>query len=297
MAGSNIERSPVDALLPTLLHIQGRLDQDLSLEALAERAGQSTWHFHKQFLRAVGETPKRYTSRLRLERAAFLLLIFDDRVLDVALDCGFQNHETFSRAFRRHFGSSPTKYREHHRGQSTNLVRRARQILEDEQRGFELSEPRVRRLAPMTMAFLRHLGPYEDVPASLYDELVEWGGKRGHIEPGQAPVLLGIGHDAPGVTPPEKLRYDVGLRVKGTFVPEGQVGCQILDSGLFAVTQHVGALSTLPLAYQALSAQLESLKGYAVQGLPIVEIYATSPVTEEFEVNRTEICLPVVATR
>jgi hypothetical protein len=63
----------------------------------------------------MAETPKRYTSRLRLKRAALRLLLLDDGVLDIALDCGFSCHETFSRAFRRRFGVAPQAFRKNGR--------------------------------------------------------------------------------------------------------------------------------------------------------------------------------------
>src|SRR6185295_8417384 len=101
----------IERLLPVLVHIQTNLDQDLSLEALANRAGLSPFHFHRLFRSAIGETLKQYTQRLRLERAAGRLVINDATILDVALDSGFQSHETFSRQFKRRFQVTPKSYR------------------------------------------------------------------------------------------------------------------------------------------------------------------------------------------
>ena len=94
-----------------LVHIQAHLDEDLSLDVLSAKASLSPAHFQRTFQALIGETPKNYVARLRLERAAFRLLIQEARLLDIALDCGFQNHETFSRAFRRRFGMPPSSYR------------------------------------------------------------------------------------------------------------------------------------------------------------------------------------------
>src|SRR5688572_33406729 len=102
----------IERLLPVLVHIQANLDQDLSLEALANRVRLSQFHFHRLFRSAVGETLKQYTQRLRLERAANRLVFNDAPILDVALDSGFQSHETFSRQFKRRFLVSPKDYRQ-----------------------------------------------------------------------------------------------------------------------------------------------------------------------------------------
>jgi AraC family transcriptional regulator len=87
------------------------LDQDVSLAALADQAGLSAFHLHRVFSAAAGETPKQFTLRLRLGRAAAMLLTSDDSVLDIALGCGFQSHEAFCRAFRKRFGMTPSDYR------------------------------------------------------------------------------------------------------------------------------------------------------------------------------------------
>jgi len=87
------------------------LDEDVSLPALARHAGLSRFHLHRMLFAATRETPKQLTLRLRLGRAAVLLLTGNDTVLDVALSCGFQSHEVFCRAFRRRFGIAPREYR------------------------------------------------------------------------------------------------------------------------------------------------------------------------------------------
>jgi AraC-like DNA-binding protein len=71
----------------------------------------SPFHFHRLFVDVAGETPKAYTQRLRLSRAGVMLLTTSQSVLDIALSCGFQSHEVFTRAFRKRFGMTPTAYR------------------------------------------------------------------------------------------------------------------------------------------------------------------------------------------
>jgi AraC family transcriptional regulator len=98
-------------LLHVLRDIRRRLGANVSLEALEARSGWSRFHLHRAFSRMVGETPKQYTLRLRLEGAAARLLASDASITEIALDAGFSGHEVFSRAFRRHFGKTPASYR------------------------------------------------------------------------------------------------------------------------------------------------------------------------------------------
>src|SRR5262245_18791066 len=100
-----------ETLTPLLVYIQANLDQDLSLAALGEHARLSPAHLQRVFKAEIGESPKAYVTRLRVERAAFCLLAHESGIAEVASDCGFQNPETFIRAFRRRFRKTPSAYR------------------------------------------------------------------------------------------------------------------------------------------------------------------------------------------
>ena len=98
-------------ILHMLREIGTRLDGDVSLDVLAVRAGWSRFHFHRAFRRIVGETPKQYTQRLRLEGAAARLITTDEPIISIATRAGFASHAVFTRAFGRHFGRTPAAYR------------------------------------------------------------------------------------------------------------------------------------------------------------------------------------------
>lgn len=284
-------RQDWETLLPLLVHIQAHLEEDLGLAALSRKAGLSPFHLQRTFKAAIGETPKAYVARLRLERGAFRLLVHDSKVLDVALECGFQNHETFLRAFRRRFGQAPSDYREWVRSEASSWSEPETEAV-GAAPGFEISATKVIPLRPLHLAFRRHVGPYESVPESLFDELEGWAARRRLPGP---PVWMGIGHDAPGTTPPEQLRFDAALAVPEPFAPEGQVGYQLFPGGLFAVTTHAGPYDTLPEAYAAIFPRLFALPKHRLIGLPAVEIYHTTKVTVRHRLNHTDLCLPVAA--
>jgi AraC family transcriptional regulator len=69
--------------------IQEHLDEDLTLERLAEVAGYSPYHFHRIFRGQVGERTDDYVRRLRMEQAAHSLRYRERSVLDVALNSGY----------------------------------------------------------------------------------------------------------------------------------------------------------------------------------------------------------------
>lgn len=284
-------KSDWETLLPLLVHIQANLDADLSLDALARTAGFSPFHLHRLFKAAIGEAPKAYTTRLRLERGAFRLLIHEASILDIALDCGYQSHETFIRAFRRRFGRAPGAYRDWVQTEAAAWHAEPRTPAATGSR-YEISATKVTRMRPVHLAFIRHVGPYEAVPDSLYAELEVWASERKLPGP---PIWMGIGHDAPGTTAAALLRFDAALVVRGPFAAEGRIAHQVLPGGHFAVTTHAGSFDSLPAAYATIFPRVMALPGYRLVGLPAVEIYRTARVNAQYDLNHTEICLPVVA--
>lgn len=85
---------------------------DLSVHALAGRAGMSVRHFARVFAREVGGTPAVHIEELRVEAARRLLETTDAPVKAIARDSGFGTAETLHRAFIRRVGVTPAQYRQ-----------------------------------------------------------------------------------------------------------------------------------------------------------------------------------------
>lgn len=83
---------------------------NVTLDELAEVAELSKYHFLRQFSQVVGMTPGAYLRTLRLCHAARKLRTTDMPILEVALSVGFADHPSFSRAFARHMGMTPSEY-------------------------------------------------------------------------------------------------------------------------------------------------------------------------------------------
>jgi AraC family transcriptional regulator len=292
---------PLTRIIPALVHIQAHLDQDLSLDALADHVGLSKYHFHELFKGATGETPKDYVERLRLEWAAMQLRIRRVAVVDVALECGYQNHETFSRAFRGWFRTSPSEYRKEWFRLDHDSRRARFQRAPDQAPHGALSATRIVRLSPLTVAFTRHLGPYERVSPDRFTHLTTWarashrpaGGRASYT--GGTPLLLGIARDAPGITPADKIRFDCCVQVPARFDTDGEIGCQRTPGGDHAITEYVGSWDLGP-AYASIMERLVNMPRLEIIGLPAIEIYRTTQVGARDGLARVAIAIPV-ATR
>jgi len=92
--------------------VHAKMEDDLSLDDMAQSVGLSTAHFARIFRKSTGETPHQFVLRLRVERAKAMLRVSDARVFDVAMACGFKTPQHFAQVFRDACRVSPTEYRQ-----------------------------------------------------------------------------------------------------------------------------------------------------------------------------------------
>jgi AraC-like DNA-binding protein len=95
--------------------IEANLFSQLTIEQLAERNNLSVSSFKREFARLYNDTPANYIRNKKLEKAAELLLLSDNRITEIAYDCGFNDLATFTKSFHDKFHSSPSNYRINHK--------------------------------------------------------------------------------------------------------------------------------------------------------------------------------------
>ena len=93
-------------------YIREHMDQPLHRDVLAVVAGFSIPHFHRIFTDHVGESAASYVRRLRMVRAGRKLRMGAVDITEVALAAGYDTHAAFSKAFKQHFGLSPSEFRQ-----------------------------------------------------------------------------------------------------------------------------------------------------------------------------------------
>ena len=277
-------------LLPVLVHIQAGLDQDLSLTALAAESGLSESTLKRRIEATTGESPRRYVERLRLERAASQLMLRQSTVLQIALDNGFRSHEVFTRAFTRHFGLTPSQWREQQT--AGGLGDNERQPgLSETIVGAAISSTRVTELRSIEVAFLRHTGPYDQVDGGLWGRVRQRLSELGMSTDG---LPLGIAQDPPQITPPERLRFDAAWTIDRDLPPECGLGQQTVGGGTFAATTYIGPFSQIGHAYELIGRRFASHPEMVVYGAA-VEWYRTGSIDEETYLNQVDITFPIKA--
>ncbi len=92
--------------------IQGGSKENLSLQEIADKAGFSLTYFDALFKKHTGYSPVEYSRVYKLTRSALELRRTDKKIIDIALDFGYESPEAFTRAFKKFYSLSPSEYRE-----------------------------------------------------------------------------------------------------------------------------------------------------------------------------------------
>jgi AraC family transcriptional regulator len=281
-----------------LVHIQQHLDDTLALQELAGLAYFSPYHFHRIFKGMVGESVKEHIHRLRLERAASQLKLGTAPITSIAFDAGYESHEAFTRSFRAAFGVPPSRFHSSNKNKITppapsGLHYRDGKAVGDfktTKLGGKNMEVKIEHKEPIRVAFMRHVGPYGEVGAT-WNKLLPSLGKEGLL--GGDSLFIGICHDDPEVTPQDRIRYDACVSVDETFVPEGEIGVQVIPGGEYAITTHFGPYQKLGETYTKLLGQWLPRSGRELRSAPCFEVYLNDPQSTEPEDLITDIYAPL----
>jgi AraC family transcriptional regulator len=259
------------ALLSLLRDIRARVEAGPSLKALAARTGSSPFQLHRAFRAMVGESPKQYTLRLRLEQAAIQLITPAASVLDVALGVGFNSHEVFTRAFRRHFGLTPTAYRASALGEASPAVRDRHASLVASAGPciglYHLSVNSASRRAPMPALSIER----REMPAQPF-LFVHAKVARSEISKAIAeglgkvfPYVMKAGLPLAGrptarylTSGPGLLEMQVGVPIAVPVPGQGDIQAGELPGGPIAVAVHGGAYEQLSDTYAAMERWMEA---------------------------------------
>lgn len=273
-------------ILRVQLFIQQHLDEDLTLERLAEVAGYSPYHFHRIFRGQVGERTDDYVRRLRMEQAAHSLRYRQRSVLDVALDSGYGSHETFTRAFARTYGVTPSEYQSLDRPPSAHKEHLMSAVSDTKQ------DVRIERLPARRIACIRVVGPYcPDTLGPAFGRIAEWAGRNNVWGP--TTQCIGVYYDDPEVTAPGKQRADVAVTISEHIHPTGDVQVQTLAGGTHAVLTHKGPYDKLGESYRWLYSVWLPDSGREPADAPPYEVYLNDACQTPPEELLTEICIPL----
>ncbi|AKJ40713.1 AraC family transcriptional regulator [Pragia fontium] len=222
-------------------YIEHHLDRTILLEQLCEVAKFSPYHFHRQFSSYCGMPVGRYIQLMRLKHASYRLVFNPlEKIIDIALDVGFQNPESFSRAFKQVFGLTPSQFR-----QKPAWVAWSQCIPEPKRIRTQTMKVSIVNFPATAVAMLAHRGQSERLNETAA-RFIEWRKTTG-LSPVRTSQTYGIAPHDPLTTKPDDFRFDICGSVDALIPEDNPFGVinGIIPAGRCAVVRHHGSHCSL----------------------------------------------------
>lgn len=298
-------------------YIEINLAEKFSLIKLSQIANFSPYHFHRIFCVMTGETLFQYIQRVRLEKAAFLLLVNQKTsITRIALECGFSNQASFAKAFKKYFSVSASQLRtasvipkgkdckaESNIGKVFTEIMNYNGNIRNRQRCAEQTRTGIpftvdiKEIPDMSVVYIRHTGPYKKDAAlfqKLFKKLFNWANARGLIHTSGTKWLT-LCHDNPDLTDDDKLRISVCMTTSGNIQTDGEIGNLTIPGGKYAVGHYRLNEDQYQDAWYALFAEWFPESGYQPDDRLSFELYLNDATDDPKENHMVDLCVPVRA--
>ena len=255
-----------------------------SIPALANIANFSPFHFMRVYRALAGESLGATVQRLRLTRAAHLLAGSTAPVSDISGRVGFETPQAFARAFRQHFGLSPTEAR--NAMAETPPANEPAALAASTDAAIRID---VVELDPFRVAVLRNRGAFSELD-KVYTRLYAWLAGQGAVE--TVAGIWGIPHHDRRDTPAEESLFDCCLATVARVEASDGVTLQVIGGGQYLRHLHLGSYENLDAVHDSLLRALLGSGEWTLRDAPILHEYITDPETTPEPDWRTHIYLP-----
>ncbi len=276
--------------------IDHSLDRPLNITRLAEAAAFSRFHFQRQFSAFLGMSVAEYRRHLLMKRAGNQLVYRpEEPVTDIAYDAGYENLESFSRAFKRAFGQAPSDFRANPNWDIWHETFNPLTKLKGRFMPTDTPDPdnvNVRDFPETRIAILEHRGPQSGLSRSV-QRFISW--RRENNLPPAKHATFNILYDDPKAVAPCDYRFGFCCEVAGP-VPENGYGIKssIIPGGRCAVLSHMGSLDFAENAIRFLYRDWLPQRGEQLRDFPLfVKRLKFFPDVPEHE-TVSEIYLPLL---
>lgn len=292
--------------------INENISEKITLDDISRAACFSPFHFHRIFTAITGETPVDFLNRVRLEKAANMLVLNSScTITEIAVQCGFSSSTVFSRAFKKQFGCSASEWIKNscvdtyskkskiNSKKGTNI-----RFNEDYFNIANFGKNNLRRidmkveiinLPARHLAYVPQLDGYDTGKITIaWEKICNWGGSQGLIN--KETAFIGISFDNPCVTPANKCRYYACIGVAEEVKPPKGFGLIDLPAGQHAVSQYKGKGDNIGKAWSDMYLWLTS-SGFEPTDSPCYDVYLETPETNKEGNFVMNLCVPVKPIR
>jgi AraC family transcriptional regulator len=263
-------------------HIHDNPAGDLSLDALADVAAMSRFHWHRVFHAMTGETAAQAVRRIRLHRAAVWLVQSDLSLEEIAEKSGYGSPRSLARAFALQYGCSPAAFRKN--GEMT-AERLRTQKGETPVFPVDITDQPPRRVAAVA-----HTGPYPEI-GGAFEKLSAIISARG-LWPAVGGGVA-VYYDDPAAVEAKALRSHAGFVLdERAEMPAGLDEVR-LAAGPAAVLHFKGPYAGLQAGYDYLYGVWLPQSGREPADAPVFEVYLNGPSDIPPEELLTDIVVPL----
>lgn len=304
MFGNGVQIEYLVCVNKALQFIDVNLDQELTLEIVAAVACYSPFHFHRIFKTLTHETLNGYISRKRIEKAASVLLHRKEvTVTEISSQYGFNSNSSFTRAFRKFYGVSPSMFRLQRAGQFSKIgevdsnMRQAYKDLEtyfcdmnNLKNWIEMNAKiEIKEMPELKLAYVTSIG--HDRIASAYESLVKWARPKGLLDATDT-KLVTIYHDSFKITAPEKVRISACITLNTPFNVSAEVGLTTIEKGRCIVASAELELKNFGDAWKGLFVWMAE-NGYKKADRNPFEVYHNDYRTHPERKCVIDLCIPI----
>jgi AraC family transcriptional regulator len=262
--------------------IYDHLDEEVTVERLAEVACLSPYHWHRIYTALRGETIAATVKRLRLQRAAERLANSDAPIKDIARRAGYSALESFGRAFKKAYQKSPADYRAH----GSHAKFKAANVAKDT-RCFDVA---IERLPAIRCASVAHRGSYMQIDKAM-GKLFSNLGTQNLLTPESR--MIGVFIDDPDLVPESELRSLACSPIAEQAELAAPLEVSSLKGGAYAKLRYQGPYADMKDAYRWLFGVWLPDSGYEAANAPAFEAYLNNPQQVPPTELLTDIHLPL----
>lgn len=256
-------------------YINDHPNENISLEALANAANISPYHFHRIFKAVIGENPAQYIQRLRLEYIARELRTTSSSLELLAEATGYQSVQSLSKAFKKRFGIPPSTYKQ---TPERWTIERADQLF-----------PRICKIYTKHIIYLNTDNPinYNETWRKLYtfaifSNLMYEGSES-----------IGACFDFPTIIEESSPKFRPCISIEYEVQSNTNITCQTIEGGIYAVFTHQGDYTNLPDFYKSIWFIWLPQSRYQLRTSLTFEKYLNNPDNTEKNKLLTEVYIPI----
>ncbi|BBM04105.1 GyrI-like domain-containing protein [Microbulbifer sp. GL-2] len=279
--------------IQVLAYIEVNLDSELDIDKLCQLTHLSKYHFHRQCSAYFGVSVMTAVRLLRLKRAAYHLAYrADKKIVDIALENGYESHEAFSRSFKKHFGQSPSKFRQKPNWDTWNTHYAPILVLRNQAMSGKTNfEVTISDFPETLVAALAHKGSPNRLSTTIRT-FIEW--RKAHKLSPDVSRTFNLAYSDPTTTSPGEFRFDICCSIPSPISGNDHgIKNKTIPAGKCAVIRHVGSDDSIGIAVKYLYSNWLETSSFKLRDFPVFfERVKFFPEENESEMV-TDIYLPI----